>query len=164
MDSPWKVGLILWSPTFHEVSGRLWKPALKVATCFPLVSEKLTVYMAWKTLSQKMKFSYTSAGPFTLKEHVKICISRKFHQPTFFWSIAIWKCIIKIVAPKKCRSRSPGVRTGVHMDQLFGTFRAKMLPMTKEKNAVRIFFSGHSRVFLEMGRAGCVYIYIYIYI
>ena len=39
-----------------------------------------------------------------------------------------------------------------HMDQLFGTVRAKMLPITSYENIVKQRISGHSRDFSEIGR------------
>ena len=77
----------------------------------------------------------------------------------FFGAQPSESAIVKIVTPEKCRSRSPGVRTGVHMDQLFGTFRAKMLPIKKEKNVVKNFFFGPFPGFLGNEPS---YIYIYI--
>ena len=69
---------------------------------------------------------------------------QKFSPYIFSFSIAIWKCIVNILTPKKSEPVPRGICTCVHMDQLFGTFRAKLLPITSYENVVKKMFGGTS--------------------
>ena len=128
-SSEWLVGFPLKNWPYIVVSNFSWSVRKAVKTCpesgylFSLSKWKNHCVHGLEISKSKNENFLHIRGTFYPERACQNMHLQKFSLYNFFWSIAIWKCIVHIVTPKKCRSRSPGVRTGVHMYQLFGTFQ-----------------------------------------